>query len=107
MKDISPPGCVRHVRNLPIPRGSRGDPRIVSARVAVRHARRDKIARLLIEVWDAVPAVPGAPVPKETSEYDESGRGLSIVETLSEQWGWKPVPGWPGKVTWPLLRVIP
>ena len=66
---------------------------------------RSDHARLLIEVWDSVPDVFGAPVPKEASDYDESGRGLSIVESMSQSWGFKSVPGWVGKFTWSLLSI--
>ena len=30
-------------------------------------------------------------------------RGLEIVDTLSEEWGWENVPGWNGKRVWALL----
>jgi anti-sigma regulatory factor (Ser/Thr protein kinase) len=62
-------------------------------------ANRD---RLLIEVWDGNVQ---PPVPR-VLEYDfpaldaESGRGLFLVETLSERWGWYPTRNPGGKVTW-------
>jgi hypothetical protein len=31
---------------------------------------------------------------------EESGRGLEMVEALSEDWGWESVPGWRGKRVW-------
>jgi anti-sigma regulatory factor (Ser/Thr protein kinase) len=85
--------------------GPDGQPLYEGGRLAVVHLRllSDR-ARLLIEVWDTVPDALGAPVPQETDEYDESGRGLSIVESLSERWAWRRVPGWTGKVTWALMR---
>lgn len=83
-----------------------GQPLYQSGRLAVIHlGLLSDRAQFLMEVWDSIPEVLGTPVSKETSEYDESGRGLSIVGSLSERWGWKPVPGWPGKMTWALLRV--
>jgi anti-sigma regulatory factor (Ser/Thr protein kinase) len=57
---------------------------------------------LLIEVWDGNTQ---PPVPREL-ENDvpaldaEVGRGLFLVETLSERWGWYPTWSPEGKVTW-------
>jgi anti-sigma regulatory factor (Ser/Thr protein kinase) len=62
-------------------------------------ANRD---RLLIEVWDGN-AEPPAPrmLRNEFPALDaESGRGLFLVETLSERWGWYPTRNPEGKVTW-------
>jgi hypothetical protein len=58
--------------------------------------------RLLIEVWDGNVQLP---VPRvlenDFPEFDaESGRGLFLVETLSERWGWYPTRNRRGKVTW-------
>jgi anti-sigma regulatory factor (Ser/Thr protein kinase) len=65
--------------------------------------------RVLVEVWDGGEGVPVVQVP---SEEAESGRGLLLVASLCERWGWYPVgeeagrPGWPGgrwrkgKVVW-------
>lgn len=60
-------------------------------------------ARVVIEVWDNLPAVLGAPVMQNTDLDDESGRGLQMVDVLSEDWGWEKVPGWDGKRVWALL----
>lgn len=57
---------------------------------------------LLVEVWDGNVQ---PPVPREL-ENDvpalgaEVGRGLFLVETLSESWGWYPTRSPTGKVTW-------
>ncbi len=62
-------------------------------------ANRD---RLLIEVWDSnvQPPVPRV-LENGFPEVDaESGRGLFLVETLSERWGWYPTRKPEGKVTW-------
>jgi len=70
---------------------------------------------VLIEVWD------GNPRPPEPTELEdgippldqEGGRGLFLVETLSERWGWYPTRNPEGKVTWceisapPALRGLP
>lgn len=62
-------------------------------------ANRD---RLLIEVWDSnvqqpVPRVLEDGFPQVDAER---GRGLFLVETLSERWGWYPTRNPDGKVTW-------
>jgi len=62
-------------------------------------------ARLLIEVWDTLPATLGAPVSRHPDLDEESGRGLEIIESLAEDWGWETVPGWNGKKVWAILKV--
>jgi len=61
--------------------------------------------RLLIEVWDTVPATLGAPVARHPEPDEESGRGLEIIELLTDDWGWETVPGWSGKKVWAILKV--
>jgi hypothetical protein len=56
---------------------------------------------LVLEVWDMMPA---APVVQQPAVYDEHGRGMFLVETLSHQWGWKTAPDWTGKCVWAELR---
>jgi hypothetical protein len=46
---------------------------------------------------------PVGPVLMEPGASAESGRGLQVVESCSEAWGWQPVDG-AGKVVWALLR---
>jgi anti-sigma regulatory factor (Ser/Thr protein kinase) len=53
--------------------------------------------RIVIEVWDQSPQVPEVKKPEPDAE---NGRGLLLVESLSERWGWDYVPGWSGKVVW-------
>lgn len=62
--------------------------------------------RLLVEVWDTLPAALGAPVARHPNPAEESGRGLEIIETLAEDWGWETVPGWTGKKVWAVLKVV-
>jgi anti-sigma regulatory factor (Ser/Thr protein kinase) len=62
-------------------------------------------AQLMVEVWDTLPAAFGAPVTRHPDPDEESGRGLEIIETLAEDWGWETVPGWAGKKVWALLKV--
>lgn len=58
--------------------------------------------RMLILVWDSSPL---PPVRKSTSQDDENGRGLLLVETLSTRWGWYFLPqDNSGKVVWCELR---
>lgn len=58
---------------------------------------------LMIEVWDNIPDALGAPAIRHAAELDESGRGLEIVDMLSDEWGWESVPGWHGKRVWAVL----
>lgn len=62
--------------------------------------------RLMLEVWDTLPAAFGAPVTRHPEPDEESGRGLEIIETLAEDWGWETVPGWSGKKVWAILKVL-
>ncbi len=60
-------------------------------------------ARVLILVWDSSPQ---PPVRMSTSQDDENGRGLLLVETLSTQWDWYfPPQQSGGKVVWALLQL--
>ena len=62
--------------------------------------------RLMVEVWDTLPASLGAPVARHPEPDEESGRGLEIIETLAEDWGWETVAGWAGKKVWAILKVV-
>ena len=62
--------------------------------------------RLMLEVWDTLPAALGAPVARHPEPDEESGRGLEIIETLAEDWGWETVAGWAGKKVWAILKVL-
>ena len=57
--------------------------------------------KLLVEVWDVIPAAPAAAHP---GPDDESGRGLILVAAECDRWSWQRVPGWPGKVVWAELH---
>jgi hypothetical protein len=52
-------------------------------------------------VWDASP---WPPVRTEASDYAESGRGLILVEAVSEQWGWYTREDSGGKFVWAIIR---
>lgn len=43
-----------------------------------------------------------APVLRKPSRNDEAGRGLQMVDALSDVWGWSPVTG-RGKAVWAIL----
>ena len=62
-------------------------------------------SRLIVEVWDNLPEMLGAPAMRHAELAEESGRGLEMVDSLSEDWGWESVPGWTGKRVWALLSV--
>jgi hypothetical protein len=61
-------------------------------------------AQVMIEVWDNLPAILGAPAVQEAADDDEHGRGLLMVDLLTEDWGWEKVTGWDGKRIWALLK---
>lgn len=56
--------------------------------------------RILIEVWDGSPHLPA---PKTPDPGEETGRGLMLVEALSEQWGWDDPSEGVGKIVWALV----
>jgi hypothetical protein len=56
---------------------------------------------VLILVWDSSPL---PPVRMSTSEDDQNGRGLPLVETLSTQWDWYfPPQHYGGQVVWAVV----
>ena len=59
-------------------------------------------AQVLILVSDASPQ---PPVRMDTSAEAENGRGLMVVEAISEQWGWYFREGKDGKVVWATVRL--
>jgi anti-sigma regulatory factor (Ser/Thr protein kinase) len=74
-------------------------------RPAIRLTLLSDGEQLLILVRDFDP---GAPVPRDASEGDESGRGLMLVQAISDQWGWCPLAdGTPGKWVWAVLQATP
>jgi len=56
-------------------------------------------SKVLVLVWDASPQPPALTEP---GEYAERGRGLHLVQALSERWGSYPTPQTGGKVVWAL-----
>jgi anti-sigma regulatory factor (Ser/Thr protein kinase) len=67
----------------------------------------DKVAdeaHVLILVWDASPR---PPVRIDADEDAESGRGLLLVEAISDQWDWySPSQETGGKVVWALAATL-
>ena len=59
--------------------------------------------RIMVEVWDNLPPALGTPVVRHPGPDEESGRGLEMIDALSEDWGWESVPGWKGKRVWAVL----
>jgi len=47
-----------------------------------------------------------APVAKDPDFVAETGRGLHLVDSFSENWGWHPL-GSTGKVVWALFLITP
>jgi hypothetical protein len=47
-----------------------------------------------------------APVPRHPGCLDEDGRGLQLVESLSDHWGFCPAPGGVGKVVWATFATL-
>ncbi len=60
-------------------------------------------AQILILVWDASPQ---PPVRVDASGEAENGRGLMLVEAISEQWGWYCRDHSGGKFVWAIMRAI-
>ena len=54
----------------------------------------------LIEVWDENTR---PPIPVQPGLADEGGRGLMLVDALTERWGWNLAPSGRGKIVWTLV----
>ncbi len=60
-------------------------------------------SRLVCAVRDPSEA---GPVAGEAGSCEESGRGLYLVESFTDGWGWHPLAGTlPGKIVWALFRL--
>lgn len=57
--------------------------------------------KVLILVWDASRRPP-KPAPQDSVELQDSGRGLLLVDALSERWAWYFASGTEGKIVWAL-----
>lgn len=69
-------------------------------------ARQDLSLRLLRRAGQVICAVldpnDAPPVLKAPSDVDEAGRGLQVVDALSDEWGWSPIAD-RGKAVWAIL----
>ncbi len=72
-------------------------------RDAVRIWLVSDLGRVVVFVWDASPQPPARADPGADAE---NGRGLLLVEALSERWGYFGHDGG-GKVVWALLEAAP
>lgn len=68
----------------------------------VRLWMESDLARILIVVWDASPQPPAR---IDASGEAEHGRGLMLVEAISEQWGWYTRDDSGGKFVWTIIRL--
>lgn len=59
------------------------------------------LAQILILVWDASPQ---PPVRINAGGEAENGRGLILIEAISEKWGWYGRDGSDGKFVWAIAR---
>ena len=59
-------------------------------------------AQVVMLVWDDSPL---PPVPVSGSETEENGRGLLLVDTLSERWGYLPAANG-GKFVWAIVALM-
>jgi hypothetical protein len=57
---------------------------------------------VFIRVWDGND---GMPVHQQAGPGDDGGRGLTIIDTLSTDWGASPEAD--GKVVWALIGLMP
>jgi len=61
--------------------------------------------RVMVEVWDNLPQSYGTPQLRHPRPDEESGRGLELIDSLTEDWGWEHIPSWQGKRVWALVPV--
>ena len=75
--------------------------RAVTQGSPVRLWLESDLAQVLILVWDASPQ---PPVRVNANGEAENGRGLILVEAISEQWGWYGRDDSDGKFVWAIAR---
>jgi len=75
--------------------------RAVAQGSPVRLWLESDLAQVLILVWDASPQ---PPVRVNANGEAENGRGLILVEAISEQWGWYGRDDCDGKFVWAIAR---
>jgi anti-sigma regulatory factor (Ser/Thr protein kinase) len=88
-----------------------GSELLTNALLASRWLDRAAIGLTLVSDWQQLVILvrdfnPIAPVPHQADANDESGRGLMLVEAISDRFGWRPSPdGTPGKTVWAVLHL--
>ncbi|WTW32385.1 ATP-binding protein [Streptomyces purpurascens] len=73
----------------------------------VRHTP-DRRAAVLMMRWpdgrgvrvEVTDTCPRPPLSTAVDELAEDGRGVLIVEAVTDRWGWDPLPDRPGKTVW-------
>ena len=85
--------------------GSDGSPLYQAGRLTQLWLRlmSDRVL-LQVEVWDDLPASAGVPAVRRPAAEEEHGRGLAIVDEVSDSWGCDQLPGLPAKSVWALLK---
>ncbi|MFB7931655.1 ATP-binding protein [Streptomyces sp. NPDC056039] len=66
-------------------------------RATVLMTRRPDGRGVRVEVTDTCPR---PPLSTAVDELAEGGRGVLIVEAVTDRWGWDPLPDRPGKTVW-------
>ncbi|MDF3146110.1 MULTISPECIES: ATP-binding protein [unclassified Streptomyces] len=69
-------------------------------RAAVLILRLSEGRGLRVEVTDTSPRPPLSTAVDGLSELSEDGRGVAIVEAVTDRWGWVPLTDRPGKTVW-------
>jgi anti-sigma regulatory factor (Ser/Thr protein kinase) len=77
--------------------------RVVAQASSVRLWLLSGSAQVLILVWDASP---DCPARITASDEAENGRGLMLVEAISDQWGWSPRKDGNGKFVWAIVQAL-
>jgi anti-sigma regulatory factor (Ser/Thr protein kinase) len=68
----------------------------------VRLWLKSDMDKFLILVWDASTKPPARPLVREENVLSDNGRGLMLVDAMSEEWSWFFPANSGGKVVWAL-----
>ncbi|MDH6120334.1 hypothetical protein ABH930_005890 [Kitasatospora sp. GAS204A] len=82
-------------------RAPEGQGQAAEGRLPVRLSLVHRASQLVCAVSD--PSTEG-PVTREADFVAESGRGLHLVDSFSQSWGWHPLASGAGKVVWALFQ---
>lgn len=72
----------------------------IQPRLPIRLWLLSDTRQIAVLVWDASPQ---PPLSAQAGDDAKSGRGLLLVEVVSQRWGWYPAPDPTGKVVWALI----